>query len=174
MQNKGLLEDFRRALPDFPRGIMSGRPIVFPLRCRQASRRSRRACGSPQISCAAEHSSNSRFCAEPCRSGPSLGPRAPRIFHLWRQERPQRDAASFYETGGNVCACGRDPYFPARPDVLQLNSFEPGLRAAVIETISEIATQCDGIRCDMAMLLLNIAPAEQYLLHVSVAYGTPH
>jgi hypothetical protein len=54
-----------------------------------------------------------------------------------------------------VFACGRDPYFPAWPDVLQLNAFQPALRQAVIETISEIAGQCDGIRCDMAMLLLN-------------------
>ena len=52
-------------------------------------------------------------------------------------------------------ACGRDPYFPAWPDVLQLNAFQPGLRQAVIETISDIAEQCDGIRCDMAMLMLN-------------------
>jgi hypothetical protein len=36
-----------------------------------------------------------------------------------------------------------------------LNAFEPGLRQAVIETISGIAQQCDGIRCDMAMLFLN-------------------
>jgi hypothetical protein len=47
------------------------------------------------------------------------------------------------------------PYFPAWPDVLQLNAFQPGLRQAVIETVSEIAEQCDGIRCDMAMLMLN-------------------
>ena len=30
-----------------------------------------------------------------------------------------------------------------------------GLRQAVIETVSEIAEQCDGVRCDMAMLVLN-------------------
>ena len=52
-------------------------------------------------------------------------------------------------------ACGRDPYFPAWQDVLQLNAFQPGLRQAAIETVSSIARQCDGIRCDMAMLLLN-------------------
>jgi hypothetical protein len=57
--------------------------------------------------------------------------------------------------GGAVFACGRDPYFPAWFDVLQLNAFQPGLRQAVIETVSEIAEQCDGIRCDMAMLVLN-------------------
>ena len=58
-------------------------------------------------------------------------------------------------SAGQVFACGRDPFFPAWPDVLQLNAFQPGLRQAVIETISEIAEQCDGIRCDMAMLVLN-------------------
>jgi hypothetical protein len=54
-----------------------------------------------------------------------------------------------------VFACGRDPFFPAWPDVLQLNAFQPGLRQAVIETLSDIAGQSDGVRCDMAMLLLN-------------------
>jgi hypothetical protein len=39
--------------------------------------------------------------------------------------------------------------------VLQLNAFQPGLRQAVLETVSSIAGQCDGVRCDMAMLFLN-------------------
>ena len=39
--------------------------------------------------------------------------------------------------------------------MLQLNAFQPGLRQAVRDTISDIANQCDGIRCDMAMLMLN-------------------
>ena len=38
---------------------------------------------------------------------------------------------------------------------VQLNAFQPGLRQAVIETLSSIAGQCDGVRCDMAMLVLN-------------------
>jgi hypothetical protein len=38
---------------------------------------------------------------------------------------------------------------------LQLNAFHPGLRQAAIDTVAEIAGQCDGIRCDMAMLMLN-------------------
>jgi hypothetical protein len=54
-----------------------------------------------------------------------------------------------------VFACGHDPYFPAWPDVLQLNAFNVGLRTAVIETVSSIADQCDGVRCDMAMLVMN-------------------
>jgi hypothetical protein len=67
----------------------------------------------------------------------------------------RNDPASYIEIHHTVYACGRDPYFPAWPDVLQLNAFQPGLRQAVIETLSDIASQCDGVRCDMAMLLLN-------------------
>ena len=67
----------------------------------------------------------------------------------------RNDPASFVSVKGKVFACGRDPYFPAWPDVLQLNAFQPGLRQAVIETLSDIAGQSDGVRCDMAMLLLN-------------------
>ena len=86
--------------------------------------------------------------------------------HPWVTEHPEyfirgtasdlsKDASSYIEVCGAVCACGRDPFFPAWPDVLQLNAFDPGLRRAVVETISDIAQQCDGIRCDMAMLMLN-------------------
>ena len=66
-----------------------------------------------------------------------------------------RDPDSFVDLGGRILANGRDPYFPAWPDVVQLNAFAPGLRAAVIETLHEIADQCDGVRCDMAMLVMN-------------------
>jgi hypothetical protein len=54
-----------------------------------------------------------------------------------------------------VLANGRDPYFPAWPDVVQLNALSPDLRGAVIDTLGSIAEQCDGVRCDMAMLMMN-------------------
>jgi hypothetical protein len=53
-----------------------------------------------------------------------------------------------------VLAHGRDPYFPGWPDTLQLNYRHPGLRAAMLEALQRIAEQCDGVRCDMAMLVL--------------------
>jgi hypothetical protein len=62
---------------------------------------------------------------------------------------------AFVRVGAHVLACGRDPYFPPWQDVLQLNAFSPDLRKAAIETVLSIADQCDGMRCDMAMLLLN-------------------
>ena len=86
--------------------------------------------------------------------------------HPWVTEHPEyfirgsagelrNDPASYIEVDGTVFACGKDPYFPAWPDVLQLNAFQPGLRNAAVATLSEIAKQCDGVRCDMAMLMLN-------------------
>jgi hypothetical protein len=79
----------------------------------------------------------------------------PEYFVQGTAEDGRSDPASFFEVNGKVFACGRDPYFPAWHDVLQLNAFQPGLRRAVIETLSDIAGQCDGVRCDMAMLLIN-------------------
>jgi hypothetical protein len=64
------------------------------------------------------------------------------------------DPESFVEVDGTVFANGRDPYFPAWRDVLQLNTFSSELRAQSISTLLSIAEQCDGVRCDMAMLPL--------------------
>ena len=52
-------------------------------------------------------------------------------------------------------ACGRDPYFAPWTDVAQLNYFNPETRAAMQGTLGVIAAHCDGVRCDMAMLVLN-------------------
>ena len=65
------------------------------------------------------------------------------------------DPDAWMAAGGQVIAHGRDPYFPPWPDVVQLNAFSPDLRAATAQTLSGIADQCDGIRCDMAMLMTN-------------------
>jgi len=62
---------------------------------------------------------------------------------------------AFINVAGNVLALGRDPYFAPWPDVVQLNAFAPKLRDATEEVLTEIGTQCDGVRCDMAMLLMN-------------------
>ena len=53
-----------------------------------------------------------------------------------------------------VFAHGRDPYFPGWADTLQLNYAHAGLQRAMVAQLQEIAVQCDGVRCDMAMLLL--------------------
>jgi hypothetical protein len=54
-----------------------------------------------------------------------------------------------------ILAHGRDPYFPPWIDTAQLNAFAPSYRQQSIETLRDVASQCDGVRCDMAMLMLN-------------------
>jgi glycosidase len=56
--------------------------------------------------------------------------------------------------GPLVLAYGRDPYFEGWPDTLQLNYGNPALQQAMIGELERIAGQCDGVRCDMAMLVL--------------------
>jgi len=56
--------------------------------------------------------------------------------------------------GSRVLAFGRDPYFPGWPDTFQLDYRQPALRAAMSEVLAKVAGQCDGLRCDMAMLVL--------------------
>jgi hypothetical protein len=155
-QNKGLLEDFRRALADFRLEDNVGSPYCV-----------RRYVVD-------EHLGGRKGLAiargELARRGLKLildfVPNHVAPDHPWVVNHPEyfvqgnaddarSDPASFIEAGGKVLACGRDPYFPAWPDVVQLNAFQPELRQAVILTLSDIAGQSDGVRCDMAMLLMN-------------------
>jgi glycosidase len=56
--------------------------------------------------------------------------------------------------GDLVLAYGRDPYFSGWPDTLQLDYGDPRLQEAMINELLKISGQCDGVRCDMAMLVL--------------------
>jgi hypothetical protein len=86
--------------------------------------------------------------------------------HAWTTEHPEwfvrgtiddlaADPAAFMATGGAVIARGRDPYFPPWPDVVQLDASLPALREAAAAEVAAIAERCDGVRCDMAMLVLD-------------------
>lgn len=79
----------------------------------------------------------------------------PEYFVHGTQDDRRTDPNSFLEIDGTVLANGRDPYFPAWPDVVQLNAFSPALRRAMTSTLRGIADQCDGVRGDMAMLVMN-------------------
>jgi len=56
--------------------------------------------------------------------------------------------------GSLVLAYGRDPYFAGWPDTLQLDYSNRATQEAMIGELLRIAGQCDGVRCDMAMLVL--------------------
>jgi hypothetical protein len=67
---------------------------------------------------------------------------------------PQNYCRVQTNNGPLVLAYGRDPYFPGWPDTLQLNYGNPCTQEAMIGELMRIAGQCDGVRCDMAMLVL--------------------
>lgn len=93
------------------------------------------------------------------------------LDHPWLQQRPQcylrGDLAAYrshperffpIETPDaqvQLVAHGRDPYFPPWRDTAQLNPLHPETRQALREVVARLARFCDGLRCDMAMLVLN-------------------
>jgi hypothetical protein len=91
------------------------------------------------------------------------------LGHPWVEEHPEhfiagteRDLAAAPQNytwvrrprGDLLLAYGRDPYFAGWPDTLQLNYANPDTQEAMIGELERIAGQCDGLRCDMAMLVL--------------------
>ncbi|MBO9310118.1 MAG: alpha-amylase [Chloroflexi bacterium] len=64
-------------------------------------------------------------------------------------------AAPQPEARGRYFAHGRDPNFPPWSDTAQVDAFSPRARQATLQTLYDIAEQCDGVRCDMAMLMVN-------------------
>lgn len=79
----------------------------------------------------------------------------PEFFIRGRNGSAQNGGNLFVNINGRSFAHGRDPYFPPWTDTIQVNAFSPALRQAAGETLARIALQCDGVRCDMAMLVLN-------------------
>src|SRR3954451_7833088 len=89
--------------------------------------------------------------------------------HPWVRERPelfvrgtemqlQNEPANYIavETAGGamVLAHGRDPYFPGWPDTVQLDYGNAATHTAMRGELLAAAALCDGLRCDMAMLIL--------------------
>ncbi len=68
--------------------------------------------------------------------------------------RNQSTSEYFLHTSGEVIAYGRDPYFPPWHDTAQLDYSNPLLRERMIEVLKRISRMADGVRCDMAMLVL--------------------
>jgi glycosidase len=67
---------------------------------------------------------------------------------------PQNYTRVKRKAGDLILAYGRDPYFAGWPDTLQLNYSNTSTQEAMIGELLKIAKQCDGVRCDMAMLVL--------------------
>ena len=154
--NQNLVNDFRRALPDFRPEDNVGSPYCVRrytvdehLGGREGLAVARRELAKRGMRLILDFVPNHVAPDHPWVS------EHPEYFIQGTADETRDDPASLIQADKAVFACGKDPYFPAWPDVVQLNAFQPGLRQAVVETLSDIASQCDGVRCDMAMLLLN-------------------
>lgn len=87
--------------------------------------------------------------------------------HPWLSDTPERYISAtaaqhatypthqFRRQGGLLVAHGQDPTLSPWNDVAQLNAFSDSYRQVSIETLRHIASLADGVRCDMAMLLIN-------------------
>jgi alpha amylase-like protein len=155
-QNVNLMADFRRALPDFKPEDNIGSPYCIRRYVVDAH------LGGPEGLAIARRELGKRGMKLLLDFVPNhVAPDHPWVtehmdyFLCAPPEDAKKDPAAYIEVEGSFYACGRDPYFPPWPDVLQLNALWPGLRQAMIETLGSIAAQCDGVRCDMAMLMLN-------------------
>ncbi len=154
--NAQLQASFRDALPDLQSGDVFGSPYCVRRYVTDA------AFGGPADLAAAR----AALAARGVRLLLDYVPNHVAPDHPWVTGNPEllmrgedrdlaADPAGWLRAAGQVLAHGRDPYFPPWPDVVQLDAFSPALRAATAGTLADIASQCDGIRCDMAMLMTN-------------------
>ena len=150
-----LMDDYRRALPDFTERDVCG--SCFSV----AGYTVARSLGGD----AALARIRERLQKRGLRLMVDLVPNHTALDHPWVRDHPEfyvhgteadlaRDPRNYYRTGSAVLAHGRDPYFPGWQDTLQLNYAEPAMQEAMISEMLRIAGQADGVRCDMAMLIL--------------------
>jgi hypothetical protein len=155
-RNRNLVNEFRKTLPDYVTNDNVGSPY-----CVRRYAVDQRLGGPKGLAIA-----RAELAARGIHLVLDFVPNHVAPDHAWVREHPEyflfgtpneadRDPMSYIRHDGRIFCCGRDPYFPVWPDVLQLNAFSPSLRKAVAETLNDIGTQCDGVRCDMAMLMLN-------------------
>lgn len=88
-------------------------------------------------------------------AGSSLIKEHPEYFLQADEEIYQRDPHTFFKYNDKIFAHGRDPLFPAWDDTIQVNFFNTDARNFQIENLLKLAECCDGVRCDMAMLVMN-------------------
>jgi len=157
LAQRGLLAEYRRALPDFAPQDVVGSPFAV----RQYTVDAR--LGGPGELAALR----ARLAARGLKLILDYVPNHVARDHDWLLSAPDcllqstgRDLVEhpeifFAGPEGRIFAHGRDPHFSPWTDTAQINVFSPVVRNRAATTLLEIAGQCDGLRCDMAMLVTN-------------------
>lgn len=175
-----LLRDYDRALPGWQMSDVPGSPY-----CIQSYEPDERMGGWRGLDAARRALS-----ARGLRLILDFVPNHTAFDHAWIRTDPDlfvqgtlddyREAPDLYrpieDTDGSIVrfvACGRDPFFPPWRDVAQLNYYNPATREAMIGVLGAIAQHCDGVRCDMAMLILNDVFRQTWADRVELLWGRP-
>lgn len=174
-ENPELNREYRTILPDFKEGDVSGSPYCIKMYTVEPRLGGKRALAVARHELASR-GLNLLLDFVPNHVAPD---------HAWVMQHPEycvqgtaeslrQNSSAFFEAGTAIIARGRDPYFAPWPDTAQLNAFDPGSRSAVVATLNDIANQCDGVRCDMAMLMLNSVFGKTWANYVGSAPATEY
>jgi hypothetical protein len=151
-----LRADYRRALPDLTDGDIIGSPYAVSRYQVSADLGGPAALSSLRATLAGQGIRLMLdFVPNHTATDHGLLTESPQAYIRGTEDDLARHPEAFCRTrGGLIVAHGRDPYFAPWRDTAQLDyAHRPG-RAAMLAQLQTIAAQCDGVRCDMAMLLL--------------------
>lgn len=87
-----------------------------------------------------------------------------------RDEHP----VDYFRHRVGLLAHGKDPHFSGWVDTVQLDYAHPGTRAHMVDVIRRLASLVDGLRCDMAMLMLREQVKNQWFPRVGQAAFDHH
>ncbi len=155
----GLIEEYSRALPDWKREDVIGSPYAIDdytvnpkLGGNESLEELREILHRNNMGLILDFIPN-HFSAES-----SLIKSHPEIFLQADESAFENDPHTYFkplENENKIFAHGRDPFFPAWQDTIQINYFYEPAREFLINRLNSISQMCDGVRCDMAMLNLN-------------------
>lgn len=95
----------------------------------------------------------------------------PEYFIQGDEAAIRQNPTEYFRHGNLIFAHGRDPYFPGWRDTVQVNYFNPDARQWMEDQLSNLAEVCDGVRCDMAMLLVNRIFNKTWQHHFSTTHS---
>ncbi|KAA8494372.1 hypothetical protein FVE85_2613 [Porphyridium purpureum] len=154
-EEKSRMEGYKKALPDFTPDDIIGSPYAIveyvvsdELGGNAAMARFRERCAKRGLKLMLDFVPNHMAVDCAWADDPAC-----RDFFIRKPDNPADCNPDEFLPDGR--AHGKDPYTGAWPDTAQLNYFNPALREAQVDNLLRVASICDVMRLDMAMLLLN-------------------